>query len=300
MALAADALALERQREPGVEGDFARLVHVVRPVLGDLFRADRRLPPFQDAVDRVPVFVELALLGVGRHGEIAGGRVPFVGQARGDAGPPGLGLDQPAIGIGCQLRRALQLQGHIDEPEQRARAARGVPGLRGGLARMVQQQDRHPRGRQAVQRLQGFEQRGRVRFAAAGEERGERIDDEQVEAEVDGAADEVVPFPGRRPAAEGPGEQMHMRADRHQAGALGPLRARFFGDDPNARRLGVAAEERRSGPEAAEHPGQQRGLAGLPLAREQGDVAGLQVAVPEPVHLFGDSGFIQGVETDGL
>ena len=32
-----------------------------------------------------------------------------------------------------------------------------------------------------MQRLEGFEQRGRVRLAAAGEKRGQRIDDDEIE-----------------------------------------------------------------------------------------------------------------------
>ena len=58
------------------------------------------------------------------------------------------------------------------------------------------------------QRLEGFEKRGRVRLAAAGEKRRQRIDDDEVEPArrrfFDGPVDEVAPVVGRGPAAEGP------------------------------------------------------------------------------------------------
>ena len=150
----------------------------------------------------------------------------------------------------------------------------------------MQQQNRHPRGREAVQRLEGFEQRGRVRLAAAGEERRQRIDDDEVELArgrgFDGPVDEVAPVFGRGSAAEGAREELGVRPDRHSPEAVGPMRLRFFGQNPGAGLARGPVQKGFAGAEALEQPGQEGGFAGLPEAREQGEIPRHQKPIPEP------------------
>src|SRR5262249_61065751 len=95
-------------------------------------------------------------------------------------------------------------------------------------------------------------------------------------------ADERVPFIKSRSAPERAGHELRVRADRHAAQTLGPLIGRFL-------RYNQSLAGRQRSPQkwfttfqATEQAGEQRRLAGLPLAREERHVARRKKPVPQP------------------
>ena len=150
-------------------------------------------------------------------------------------------------------------------------------------------QHAHAQRRQALQGHQGLEHAAGVAFVPAGQERGQRIDHEQVKAmlgvQLGDPVQKVQPLIGRRPAEERPAEPADVVAEGQLLAAQIPMRRPFFGEDH-----GLAGSDGQAGQLAArlhlvEQHGDQRRLARFPLAGQQGDVAGGQIAVPQPAHL---------------
>ena len=189
-----------------------------------------------------------------------------------------------------------QFQRRIDEPQEGTGAAGAAADLATLLFRMVQQQDRAVAPGQAAEWLQRFQHRGRVRFISTGEKCRQRIDDEQIQVLSHGEPDELLPLLEAGSAGERPRQPSDVVADRPRADAFAPLGVRLFRDEQYFRPSGRAVEERNSPGQTAQQSGQQRRLSGLPLAGEQGDVTGGQIAVPNPVQIGFDGGVVRGVD----
>lgn len=157
-----------------------------------------------------PVLLELAVPRVGHHPELVGGRVPLVGEPVRRPGPPRLGGQQPAAGVGLQPAVPGEFDRQVHEPEQSPAATGDTAGFGRLPPRVVQQQHRRPRRGQPVQGGQAFQHGGRLGLAAAGQEGGERVHDEQVEFAEDAGGerlvDQVRPLVRGGPAAERAGE----------------------------------------------------------------------------------------------
>src|SRR5262249_43395683 len=92
------------------------------------------------------------------------------------------------------------------------------------------------------------------------------------------------PLVGSGAAAEGPAQPADVVAEVQFLAAQLPVLAGFLTDDQGLAGGHGQAAQRAAGFHAGQEERQEGGLAGLPLAGEQGDVAGGQVALPQPGH----------------
>jgi hypothetical protein len=146
--------------------------------------------------------------------------------ARG-VGEAGEGVEATAAVVVGGTRAGAHLDQDVGVAGEGAAAAGGLAGLAFLFARMMEDQDGKPQGREALQGHQSREDRRGVVLTFAGEEAGERIDDDQREAAGGVLAGDMVeesdPVLGARLAAEGAAEPADVVAEVEAAMAGLPV-----------------------------------------------------------------------------
>jgi hypothetical protein len=170
-----------------------------------------------------------------------------------------------------------------------------IPSAACFFARMMHEQDGHPFLRERVQGREGLQKQMWMVLFAGRQEVCQWIDDHQVEA-ARGLlgfehVNELQPIGLRRAADEGPAVETIARAEAEMGVAFVPEVGGLLGDDGAGAGGDRAARQRSAGLPLREEVRQEGRLAGLPDTGEQGDLAGREVAVPDPS--FGLGGLLQ-------
>jgi hypothetical protein len=244
------------------------------PVFDDFLAAKFAGGLFEHALDAFPVFGPVGLGKVAVVEIVGPGGAEFENGVGGRALEAGVGAEVAAAIVVVGRVEAFHFDDDIDKSGQSAAAARGHAGGAGALGLVMGEEDADAAGGEAPERHQGFEHEGGGVFVAAGEEGGQRVDDEQIEfADVlhgGEMVDEVEPVVVGGFAVEGPAEPGDVVAEGPFVVAKTPLLIAFFAEDDGMARVNGGVGEVAAGAEAVEKDGDERGLAGFPQAGEEG------------------------------
>lgn len=281
--------------EPAPQGVVGGPREVGGPVGVDLVAGQGVVGFLKDHEQDVPVGAEVVLGGGFRADGVVGGVGAELDEkaARGFL-EAGQGVNEAAAGEEVAAGVA-HFEADVGETVEGAGATRGLTLAGLALARMMQEENGDAVAGEAAEGLEGFLDYGGVVFAAAGEEGGQGVDDDEVEAMIDAELGEVIeegePLGVRWPLVEGLAEEADVAAEIEALTAGGPEVAVFLGDDGGFALFDGEAGEGFAGASAGEQEGDESGFAGLPEAGEQGDLARGEEALPEPV---GVRGIFQG------
>ena len=155
------------------------------------------------------------------------------------------------------------------------------------LPRVVEDEHRGAGFGQPAERVKHVQECTRIAFAPAGEECDQRIDDEDIQRAIGprtfGMNDKLIPLLVRRTPREWTRHEPDMRTDGNRLLTSDPVRRRLLGDHERFGGGARPVEERAAASQCAEQTSQKRGLPGLPLARQQRDVAAREVPFPQPL-----------------
>src|SRR5207248_2076652 len=123
-------------------------------------------------------------------------------------------------------------------------------------------------------------------LAAQGQEAGQRVEDDEVDAaagaEIEEVGDEVVELGGRGPGGEGPIEEADVAAEGELLAAWAPEGAIFLGDDGGDARSDGPVEQGRAGLAMGQEVCEERGLAGFGQSGQERELARTEQAGPDP------------------